>query len=866
MVVRKNLQKVLVCLLSAAMICGLGTGTAFAADGDENIDVIIEDATLSLSSASIDAAISSAGEQTFQITNQMTGDETVTAHFVLITDLLAEYLGVDNVAQITINGEYTSGWTYKTIYGETASYTLDNAWLYKTDNGYGFAVDGGNWALWEEDPVVEIAVSYTITEDPGTSGPEDEDPDPDGLISIGVTSYEAWTTIDERDDEGGQRMHFEFTFDEALSCDNFDALTQEMVEAEFLMADEIHWGNGTDGGTIENVALSDDGKTLHFEVAGYYAPYNGKFVANTILENLTTAEGKYAKLRATFYVPNGLTTLIVSQEVGEEGTASVTTRFSSDENTTRAMIHLTVLLNGEPVNTNENGSTAEGHWHDFLTMDTETFCDWYYETLQSRLGEDWEVTASGDTMTVTYLNAEDDDVVDLHITSYLNTNYAGLNMSTMVTRMEEAEKLLLEGENKKLQDAITVASVRLAHPEHYSQAEINETVTILETAIDEYHDWDEGVLIRQATIGEDGEILYTCTVCGATKTVYFSVETGEIDALLSEADKKNEEDYTVDSWEAFVAARDAAKKVVADLSSTQADVDAAQSALQTALNGLTVKTRTIEKRNGVWTYIVEGEPDYTYTGFGTNSNGKWYVEKGIVTFTKTDILKDTTGAIGEKGDWYYVIDSKVQTSFTGLSNFKNANGWWYIVNGVVDFTHNGVDKNKNGWWYVTGGKVQFSFTGLANYKNANGWWYIESGKVDFTHNGVDKNKNGWWYVTDGKVRFGYTGVADYRNASGWWYIKDGAVDFTHNGVDKNKNGWWYVIGGKVRFDFTGLANYRNANGWWYIKAGKVDFTFRGIATNRNGTWYVDGGKVQFGYSGTVSAGGRIYTVKDGKVS
>ncbi len=346
----------------------------------------------------------------------------------------------------------------------------------------------------------------------------------------------------------------------------------------------------------------------------------------------------------------------------------------------------------------------------------------------------------------------------------------------------------------------------------------------------------------------------------------------------------------------------------------------------------------IVKLNGVWTYVVNGEPDYTYTGvahnangwwyvkngvvdftydgFAENQNGKWYCENGKVTFTKQGILKDKTGGIGSKGDWYYVIDSKVQTSFTGLSNFSNENGWWYIKDGQVDFTHNGVDKNKNGWWYVTGGKVQFGFTGLADYRNANGWWYISDGKVDFTHSGVDKNKNGWWYISDGKVQFsyngfasnkngkwyiesgevtfnknsvikdatgaigtkntwyyvvgskvqtGFTGLANYKNGNGWWYIKNGVVDFTHNGVDKNKNGWWYVTDGKVQFGFTGLADYRNANGWWYIKGGAVDFTHNGVDKNKNGWWYVEDGKVQFSYNGIAENSNGLWYIKEGKV-
>ncbi len=203
----------------------------------------------------------------------------------------------------------------------------------------------------------------------------------------------------------------------------------------------------------------------------------------------------------------------------------------------------------------------------------------------------------------------------------------------------------------------------------------------------------------------------------------------------------------------------------------------------------------IEKIGSTWTYTVNGEPDYTYTGFASNSNGNWYVENGKVTFAKNGVLKDTAGAIGSKGDWYYVVGSKVQTSYTGVADYKNDNGWWYINQGKVDFSANTVAKNKNGWWYIA------------------------NGKVDFTHNGVDKNKNGWWYVTGGKVQFGYTGVSNYKNANGWWYIKDGKVDFTYRGIASNKNGSWYVSGGKVQFGYSGNVTFGGKT--YTVRNGKV---------------------------------------------
>ncbi len=274
----------------------------------------------------------------------------------------------------------------------------------------------------------------------------------------------------------------------------------------------------------------------------------------------------------------------------------------------------------------------------------------------------------------------------------------------------------------------------------------------------------------------------------------------------------------------------------------------------------------VEKNKNGWYYIKDSKVDFSYNGFATNKNGKWYIENGKVTFSKNSVIKDTTGAIGTKGTWWYVVKSEVQTGFTGLADYSNANGWWYIEKGQVTFKKDTIAHNKNGWYYVKDSKVDFNFTGLADFPNENGWWYIEKGKVTFTKDTIAKNKNGWYYIKNSKVDFNFTGLADFPNENGWWYIKNGKVDFTKNTVAKNKNGWWYILGGKVQFDFTGLADYSNENGWWYIKNGKVDFSYAGIASNKNGEWYLKGGKVDFSYNGTYTSGDITYTIVNGKVT
>ncbi len=260
------------------------------------------------------------------------------------------------------------------------------------------------------------------------------------------------------------------------------------------------------------------------------------------------------------------------------------------------------------------------------------------------------------------------------------------------------------------------------------------------------------------------------------------------------------------------------------------------------------ENRKIDENKSWWYVDKNGKVDTSYTGFASNSNGKWYIENGKVTFNKNSVIKDTTGAIGTKGTWYYVVGSKVQTGYTGVANYKNANGWWYIKKGAVDFTYTGFSKNNKGTWYVEKGQVT-----------------LKQNSVIKDSNGAIGTKGTWYYVVGSKVQTSYTGVANYKNASGWWYIKNGKVDFTANTVAKNKNGWWYVVGGKVQLGYTGVANYKNASGWWYVKNGKVDFKFTGIASNKNGTWYVKDGKVRFDYSGKVKVGKITYTVKKGKV-
>ena len=71
---------------------------------------------------------------------------------------------------------------------------------------------------------------------------------------------------------------------------------------------------------------------------------------------------------------------------------------------------------------------------------------------------------------------------------------------------------------------------------------------------------------------------------------------------------------------------------------------------------------------------------------------------------------------------------------------------------MVDFSYNGFAKNKNGIWYIRNGKVDTSANGIIYDSHSSNWYYTRNGKVDLSANTVAKNQYGWWKISNGNVR------------------------------------------------------------------------------------------------------------------
>ncbi len=92
--------------------------------------------------------------------------------------------------------------------------------------------------------------------------------------------------------------------------------------------------------------------------------------------------------------------------------------------------------------------------------------------------------------------------------------------------------------------------------------------------------------VTPAINAEDGVSATFKVIVTAKEPEPVSVDKSKLQAAVDEAGRLDEKDYTADSWKAFAGQLESAKKVLADGSATQADVDAAAKALKSAQSGL----------------------------------------------------------------------------------------------------------------------------------------------------------------------------------------------------------------------------------------------------------------------------------------
>ena len=101
-----------------------------------------------------------------------------------------------------------------------------------------------------------------------------------------------------------------------------------------------------------------------------------------------------------------------------------------------------------------------------------------------------------------------------------------------------------------------------------------------------------------------------------TFTIYKTLNTADMESLISQAQGLNQADYTEESWNKLQIALKAAVELKDNVNETQSDTDAATTALQEAIDGL-VKVGEYEHRSC-------GQFDFPSTGI---ESGRLYRRK-----------------------------------------------------------------------------------------------------------------------------------------------------------------------------------------------------------------------------------------------
>ena len=275
-----------------------------------------------------------------------------------------------------------------------------------------------------------------------------------------------------------QTAYVTLRFPEAMKIVDKEALTAEMMNTVKLASQKL----GGRMGSIKNVELAEGGKALRFELSGWVAPFNGKITSEGVWENLTTEDGsKLAKSDMALTLPTGVETKIVDQVIADENTpASVTTRIITPKSTTRGMVHLILLKNGQPAAAlNNHGAHVVAHYHNYMALNAEKFSSmvpgWWD---MGALKDDYTLTVDGDVVTVTAKNSQPGDVLEFHVSSYLNSGSKDIDsteLKAVIEKAKKADKSKYTEENyRKLQKMITLGELVAKDTTYYAQTDVDD--------------------------------------------------------------------------------------------------------------------------------------------------------------------------------------------------------------------------------------------------------------------------------------------------------------------------------------------------------------------------------------------------------
>ena len=131
-------------------------------------------------------------------------------------------------------------------------------------------------------------------------------------------------------------------------------------------------------------------------------------------------------------------------------------------------------------------------------------------------------------------------------------------------------------------------------------------------AFEEVKDVTDVKLVPTATTGDEANKFSAAAeirVMGRFQDEEVEVNKADLTALVEKAEALKEKDYTSETWKPFAEALKEAQAVLAKEDASQAEVDAAQTSLQTAMDGLKKPGTTDNKNPGTTDNKNPGAPN-----------------------------------------------------------------------------------------------------------------------------------------------------------------------------------------------------------------------------------------------------------------
>ena len=288
--------------------------------------------------------------------------------------------------------------------------------------------------------------------------------------------------------------------DNQRAYDEFSVMLNNKID----ITSQPAFTNGEDWPVYGSLSSGDDMKSVVFDLHYGYAPYASRLtiIPRGQVTQITGVDGTPVEWKdVDLYFSNGVTFTTVSQVVGnteKQIPASVTTRIHAPADSTRMMIHVLLLKNGQSAReTDSYGSNLTTHFHDYLTLTAAGYANLLPGWFNNAFGKDYDILVNGEEVTVTSKTVSEGEVLDMRTFSYpqdRDTHADKTALSAAIQRGKSIDaSVYTVSSYQKMKDQLYRA-IAVEQSIYYLQEEVDTVTEKLNTLIgdlQEKNEWND---------------------------------------------------------------------------------------------------------------------------------------------------------------------------------------------------------------------------------------------------------------------------------------------------------------------------------------------------------------------------------------